>query len=143
MKRLSAPSEFSEQAALCQWWAIACRKWKVPEMALFAIPNGAVLAGDAKHRAIQMSRLKATGLRPGVPDLMLAVPLYTTSLSGTHTMHAAGLFIEQKRKPNKPSEDQLAMATMLRGAGFDVCICYSADEGIRAISGYLNGQPAR
>ena len=39
-----------------------------------AIPNGSVLAGDKAQRARQMSMLKATGLRPGFPDLMLIFP---------------------------------------------------------------------
>ena len=39
-----------------------------------AIPNGSVLAGNEAQRAIQMRKLKATGLRPGVPDILIILP---------------------------------------------------------------------
>lgn len=34
-------------------------------------PNGSVLAGDAKARAMQSNALKRSGVRPGFPDLIL------------------------------------------------------------------------
>lgn len=36
-----------------------------------SIPNGSVLRGDETQRKIQMSRLKATGLTVGAPDLIM------------------------------------------------------------------------
>ncbi len=36
-----------------------------------AVPNGSVLAGDGKSRAIQMASLKRDGLTPGFPDLIV------------------------------------------------------------------------
>ena len=36
-----------------------------------AVPNGSVLAGDQKQRAIQMASLKRDGLTPGFPDLIV------------------------------------------------------------------------
>ena len=36
-----------------------------------AVPNGAVLRGDAKDRAIQMASLKRDGLTPGFADLLV------------------------------------------------------------------------
>lgn len=35
------------------------------------VPNGSVLAGDAKARAIQTNALKRAGMMPGFPDLLL------------------------------------------------------------------------
>lgn len=35
-----------------------------------AIPNGSILAGDAKARAMQMNALKRAGLHVGFPDLI-------------------------------------------------------------------------
>lgn len=34
-------------------------------------PNGSVLAGDARARAMQSNALKKAGVRPGFPDLIL------------------------------------------------------------------------
>ena len=39
-----------------------------------ACSNGAVLAGNAKQRAIQMNTLKSAGLTPGYPDLIVYGP---------------------------------------------------------------------
>lgn len=35
------------------------------------VPNGSVLSGDGRARAIQMASLKKAGLAPGFPDLIL------------------------------------------------------------------------
>jgi hypothetical protein len=74
--RLRAPvaSEFAEQVAVIEWF-----RWWAPTMGvdarlLMASANGAYLAGDASQRARQVSKLKAAGMRTGVPDLLLALP---------------------------------------------------------------------
>ena len=138
MKRTAnrEPSEHASQAAVCDWWRIACKGYGLPEFALMAVPNGAHLAGDAKGRAIKMANLKRTGLRPGVPDLFLAVRLLFDGPNGT-IGSVPGLWIEMKRRPNKPSPEQEAVILYLRQRGYHVCICYSAEEAIRAISAYL------
>jgi len=61
------------------------------------VPNGAVLAGDAKHRAIQMNALKKAGVLPGFPDLVLF----------DRRVRRVG-FIEVKAAGNKqtPSQEQ-------------------------------------
>lgn len=62
-------------------------------LAFTAIPNGSVLAGDAEQRARQMNKLKNTGLRPGVPDLLIILPggrcAWAELKSATGTLSAA------------------------------------------------------
>lgn len=130
------PSEHASQAAVCDWWRLACKGYGLPEFALMAIPNGAHLAGDAKGRAIKMANLKRTGLRPGVPDLFLAVRLLFDGPNGT-IGSVPGLWIEMKRRPNKPSPEQEAVMLYLRQRGYHVVVAYSAEEAIKAISAYL------
>lgn len=129
--KIPRPTEYQEQAIVVDWWAHVCSSYKLPEFALFAVPNGAHLAGDAKKRGIQMARLKASGLRVGMVDLCLDVPLKRGEA------YFPGLRIEMKRKPNKPSPEQEEVILYLRQRGYHVCVCYSADEAMRAIKGYL------
>lgn len=106
---------------------------------LFAIPNGAFLGGDVKTlrngstvsmAAIRMNRLKAEGLKPGVPDVMLPV-----ARGGKH-----GLFLEFKRpKGGKHSEGQKLWRDMLLAAGFAHETPRSLDEAIAAVVNYLKG----
>lgn len=66
---------------------------------LFAIPNG------GKRDPITASRMKAEGVKPGVPDIMLPVmrSLPTTDINGR--IRYNGLFIELKKPSVKPKRD--------------------------------------
>ena len=127
---VAAPSEHHEQSLVCEWWRYACKGYGLPEFSLFSVPNGAHLAGDARGRAIKMANLKRTGLRPGVPDLCLAVPRLDIG--------AGALYVEMKRKPNKPSEDQEKVILYLRQRGYHCVIAWSVGEAIKAITEYLH-----
>lgn len=130
------PSERAEQMAVCDWWRSYCKTRGLHENLLMSIPNGSVLAGDSKHRAIQMNNLKRTGLRIGAPDLMLAVAKGELFVNVFHTLFH-GLFIEMKRKGEKARPEQIAFADMLRRQGYSVVIAQGCDEAVRAIRGYL------
>lgn len=120
-------NEWSEQCAVIDWWSMACHGYKLPAFALLSVPNGSHLAGSAAQRAIKMRNLKRAGLRPGIPDLFLAA-----TNDGFH-----GLWIELKRRPNKPSAEQEAVILYLRKSGYHAVIAWSADEAIQAIRAYL------
>lgn len=134
MRRAVRATEHQEQVAVLDFWRHACKGYGLPEFALLSVPNGAVLAGDSRRRAMQMNRLKAEGLRAGVPDLFLAYPrVHAVS----RNLEIPGLWIEMKRKPNEPSDAQLEVMAYLRHHNYAVALCYSADEAIAAIKGYL------
>lgn len=129
-QKLPAPSEHDEQRALIDWSHM--QRGMYPELdLLFAIPNGAALTyrtdGRGKRYSPQAAKLKAEGLRAGVPDLFLPV-----ARSGFH-----GLFVEMKVGRNKPSEEQVAYMDALVGQGYCAVVCWSAPEAIEAIQGYL------
>jgi hypothetical protein len=104
---------------------------------LFAIPNGAKLpfknitskkTGKTVRVCKEAQRLKAEGLRSGVPDLMLPVP--------KGRFH--GLFIEMKYGNNKPTPDQVYWLNRLMRLGYCCKVCYSREEAVDAIEKYLN-----
>lgn len=98
------PTEEQEQMALIQW----CRMRGDPFDKCFAIPNG-----GHRHKATA-GRLKASGVKAGVPDLFWPV-----ARNGYH-----GLFIEMKRlKGGGVSESQKAMIASLKSEGYRVEIC--------------------
>lgn len=125
--------EDNEQKVLFEWASyIPLLKW------LHSIPNGAHLAGDSKARAMQMRRLKEQGLKTGVSDVFLPLPV--TRVGGVY----AGLYIEMKRRkvdgPAKVSSDQQDFQQAMTAAGYKCVICYGADEAIVAIKKYLGSK---
>ena len=107
-------SEAQEQAAVIEWCAWA----HVP---VFHIPNG----GYRNPR--EAARLKAQGVKAGVPDLMVPVP----------NGECHGLFIEMKAGNNKPSDKQLRWLSILEENGYRATVCWGADEAIAEIRAYL------
>jgi len=92
---------------------------------IFAIPNG-----GHRHPAVA-AKLKAEGVRAGVPDLMLPV-----ARQGYH-----GLFVELKCGPNKPSEAQQDWLRNLRSEGYLCHVVWdSVDEAMGLIEEYLEGK---
>lgn len=110
----------------------ACVRWfrfQHPDLALFAIPNGAFLAGsDPSKRAIQWKKLRAEGALEGAADLFLAA----------RTKDSAGLFIEMKVKGNKQTENQKKFEIMVKNAGYYYIICRDFDTFVSTIQGYLD-----
>lgn len=115
-----AATEHDIQAAFFAW-----AKWEGinrPDLDLmFAIPNG------GKRHPATGAKMKEEGVRAGVPDVCLPV--------GRAGYHA--LYIEFKRKGNKPSPEQWAFIDRLMGAGNCVRVCYSFDEAQRVAIDYL------
>jgi len=127
-------SEHQEQVAVIQWWALACKRYGLPEFALMAVPNAA-------KRSYALARyMKSEGLRSGVPDLFLAYPrrmVHQSAVSRHIETPFCGLWIEMKRKPNKPSAEQNAIIGWLGLNTYMARVCYSAQEAIDAIKAYL------
>lgn len=64
---------------------------------------------------------------PGVPDLCLPV-----ARNGKH-----GLYVEMKWQNNKTTEKQDWWLEQLRQQGYETAVCWSAEEAMDTIAGYL------
>lgn len=116
-------SEHDEQVALMKWWALSCKQFGIAEPLLFAIPNGGL------RNVVVATRMKAEGVRAGVPDLFLAVP------RGDY----CGLFVEMKKtKGGRVSEAQKEMMSELERQGYRAIVCQGMEEARRQITDWLN-----
>ncbi|MES9947195.1 MAG: VRR-NUC domain-containing protein [Candidatus Thiodiazotropha sp.] len=114
-------TEHQEQAALFRWATFAQARW--PELGLLhAIPNG------GQRNKIVAARLKAEGVRPGVPDLCLPV--------ARGRWH--GLYIELKALGGRPSKAQRQWIRALRRQGYRAELCVGWTGARRMIEDYLN-----
>lgn len=114
-------NEHQEQALLMNWCEVM--EGAFPELKLlYAIPNGGVRhIGTAK-------KLKAEGVKPGVPDLCLPV-----ARKGFH-----GLYIEMKReKGGRLSDPQKWWAENLTKQGYRAVMCQGMAEAKKELISYL------
>jgi hypothetical protein len=125
-------SEHEIQSKFVLWVRTAALM--IPELQMaFAVPNGAILGGDEKLRAIQMGKLKREGFEPGVPDWCFPQPRGAFS----------GLWIEFKSHEGKVSEAQEEKIALLRHYGHMVHVCRSTIDAIDAVQAYLALDPVR
>lgn len=118
-KKLSAPSEETEQIHLMVWcrWAQS----KYPELeTIYHVPN------EGKRSERYGSLLKKMGLKPGVPDIHLPVA------RGKYS----GLYIELKKVGGKPTDNQLYWLELLERYGNCVAVCEGAERAEQVISAY-------
>ena len=118
------PTESAEQRTLFERAARMCGRW--PELRLmYHIPN------EGKRTVRGGARLKAEGLKSGVPDICLPVA------RGEHH----GLYIElQRRKNARVTKEQLEWIEELVAQGYVAAVCRGCDEAIDVITGYLSGR---
>ena len=110
-------AEHAEQKALIKW----CKMHPVAKR-IFAIPNG-----GARHIAVA-AKMKAEGVRPGVPDLFLPVP----------RGRFCGLFIEMKAKGGRVARGQSEELEQLSADGYMAVVCWGWDSARETIENYLN-----
>jgi hypothetical protein len=93
-----------------------------PEIKYFAIPNG-----GRRHPATA-KRMKATGLKPGVPDMCFPIP----------RAKYHGLYIEMKReKGGYVDPDQVVWIDYLRGQGYKVEVAKGCQAAIDLLEAYI------
>lgn len=124
MSHITEPMEATEQIALMRWAAYLAPAH--PELKLLHhIPNG---GGRSKAEA---GKLKAMGVKAGVPDLFLPV-----ARGGYH-----GLYIELKRETmGKASAAQVGWFKALREQGYRCELCHGWVKASEIIMAYLQGE---
>ena len=132
-----ATPEHDEQVALFYWAELNSNK--IPSLKLLmAIPNGASYGGGGGRWNIA-KRMKDEGVKKGVPDVFLPVPMmYMDENTNEIGKVSAGLWIEMKAGKNKPSDEQNWWIEQLEEMGYRVEVCYSSQEAIDVINDYLD-----
>lgn len=96
-----------------------------PEVISIVCP--VVSYGANFQRMKHWSLMKRLGFTKGTPDIFIPI--------AKGKFH--GLFIEMKIKGGKVSDDQDLIINKLLSLGYEVYVCYTADEAVRAFSGYF------
>lgn len=117
-------SEHTEQAALFEW-AAWNQRWDAALNMLYAVPNG------GKRDKATAAKLKAEGVKAGVPDVFLPV-----ARMGYH-----GFYLELKVGKNKTSAEQDAWLNALASEGYLVDVSYGWQEAAHKIARYLGHEP--
>jgi hypothetical protein len=113
-------TEHAEQVELMR--LVKMSEGKYPALKLmFACPNGGL-----RHRTVA-AKLKAEGAKPGVPDLLLPVPL------GGYT----GLAIEMKSMTGYASREQRDWIEALRSHGWRAEVCRGRDAAWKVVLEYV------
>lgn len=121
-------SEHDEQAAFVRWAALSAGRLPALRL-LFAVPNG------GHRRKSVAGRMKAEGVRAGVPDLCLPA-----LLPGPDGVTYGALWIEMKTQTGTLSAAQLGWARALVSAGHAWAMCRGFDEAREAVLTYLDGR---
>lgn len=94
----------------------------IPELEmLYSVPNG------GKRSITGAMIMRATGLSPGVPDMVLAV-----MRSGY-----GALYIEFKTPTGRLSPEQVKWHARLTKQGYKVVVARSVEDAVEAVRGYL------
>ena len=116
-------SEHDEQVALFHWAKVQEGRW--PELRLLhAIPNG-----GKRHQSVAV-KLKAEGVKAGVPDICLPV-----ARGGFH-----GLYIELKHGKNDATPLQAEWLEGLWAQGYCALLAWEYEGAQSLIVDYLEGR---
>lgn len=125
-------TEDAHQMALFCWCNLNLKKY--PELRWFhAIPNGGSRGDTAQSRAIAGGKMKAGGVKPGVPDTLLPV-----ARGGCH-----GLYIELKKpsrereKNGGASDPQIEFRDFAHSQGYGWALAYSWEQARDMLVAYL------
>jgi hypothetical protein len=120
-RRKPVQHEHKQQVALFEWADLAVNTMPLLRL-LYAIPNGGL------RNIVTARRLKREGVRAGVPDVCLPVPLNGYG----------ALYVEMKAGKNTTSESQDNWLDDLEAAGNMCVVCWTWEEAKAVICDYLS-----
>ncbi|MFV0351829.1 MAG: VRR-NUC domain-containing protein [Oscillospiraceae bacterium] len=122
--KIPLPTESAEQQQLFEWARL--QSGACPGLAyMYHVPNGGL-----RNKAVA-AKLKAEGVKPGVPDVCLPVPR-----DGYH-----GLYFEMKRHGEKTSSMQEQWLCFLSMQGYKTATCHGCEEAILLVCEYMGLRP--
>src|ERR1700692_402445 len=139
MKRSIYPSESAIQYAIVEWsHTVKVSSYRLSDF-LIKISN------EGKRGWFTGKKMKKEGLKKGVSDLFLALPIKvktTFHIDNSEdiiceSIHKPGLWMEIKSKKGKPSVYQMEWLALMEIQGYSAGLIFSVDEGILAIKNYL------
>ena len=123
--------EHELQKACVNWFGYQYPQYKD---LLIAIPNG------GKRHVKTAAKLKAEGVKAGVPDLFLAAPVgYKVEANGRKIIEhlSAGFWIEMKTEKGVIRDSQQKYLDRLSEFGYSTVVCRSFEEFTKSIETYL------
>lgn len=113
--QLLTPLERDDQANYFTWLEYQrYRSLRIADYA-YAIPNGSYRGADRVKAAIHAQGLRRQGMKPGVPDVCIAI-----AVAPYH-----GCYIELKRiGARRPDKDQVKWHVRLIEQGYFVAVCF-------------------
>ena len=121
--------EFQYQRAVFDWTQF--KRCVYPELEyMFAVPN----EYGRRVTAQQAARMKQQGVKPGVPDIWLPVPVLNRQLDEDE---ALGLIIEMKSKTGPVRDSQKNYLEFLDGQGYNTHVCRDPEHAINLINEYM------
>ncbi len=129
MSPMPIPSEHVEQMLVCNWLDA-----RYPDIVFFSVPNGAKLGGSEGQRYGMVNKLKAEGMTPGAPDLVI--------LAARGKFH--GCLVEMKRiKGSKLSENQREFLARAEASGFYTIVGYGYVNATELLEEYLSWEQSQ
>lgn len=147
--RKKADSEAEIQKLCWAWLKTQPRVLKTIQDYSYMVPNGTQLAGARDRRAMYMSSLKAQGFRPGVSDIVIALPTYTEGNSYHHGHHGAYIELKKdaeayggpkaiKARQNAIRPEQRDWLVQQAVVGYWCCVAWGFEDFKRLVRLFLN-----
>lgn len=104
------------------------------------------IANGGQRDKITAGKLKAEGVKPGVPDIFLPIPTFDGVPPfdfKTDRLLYCGLYVEMKRpkaegqRAGSTSDDQDGWIAYLRSVGYAVSVCFTWEQAAKQIQAYV------